>query len=99
MSPSPSSLISALISAVRDVCTYLPARSRVDGRPRKEAGPLNVFILLFTCFFPPLTLQPQESITQSMSEIEIRGEKGISAFTWIHYLSSVIEGFKLGREF
>lgn len=27
-----------------------------------------------------------------MSEIEIMGGKGISAFTWIHYLSSVIEG-------
>lgn len=60
----------------------------------------DLLMFLFCCLhvfcFP---LQLQESITQSMSEIEIRGEKGISAFTWIHYLSSVIEGFKLGREF
>lgn len=31
----------------------------MDSEPWKEAGALNVFILLFTHFFPPLTLEPR----------------------------------------
>lgn len=73
-------------------CTHSPARSRMGSRAWKEIGILDVFILLLKCLLLPLTLQPWVHYSLRVWNWNYEGKKILHAFTWIHYLSSDIEG-------